>query len=187
MIVIPGLWYYDIRNRLNFLRVPAAPACLEFARLSRLPDLAYDLRDHLPDLVGRLERTEARHGSRVGEVPGVLGEADEIADRRIRGPYASKRRTRRARPERPAAGTPDVGQRVDRFERRQRGEVEFRLGFRGGLRRRLRLRGRLLRLLAFAATSVGGNRRRSATLSPLVPAIAGTSACQKFGCPLSRS
>ena len=41
----------------------------------------------------RRKVTEARHRVRVGEVPGVLGEPDEVADRRIGRPHASKRRT----------------------------------------------------------------------------------------------
>ena len=81
-------------NHSNFLRFSIATrSSLRHCGCADLSDLIDDPRDHPADLVGRLERTETRHRVRVGEVPRVLRKADEIADRRIGCPDASKRRT----------------------------------------------------------------------------------------------
>lgn len=57
-------------------------------------DTANDpLKERCQLLLGTVERTKARHGVRVVEVPCVFRKPDEVADRRIGLPSATKRRT----------------------------------------------------------------------------------------------
>ena len=88
-------------------------------------------------------------GNAVGivEIPPVLDQADEVADRRIGRPSATKRRTREIRRNPRFEKGANIGFRADRFDRRQAGGIER--GLRGRLFRFIRRRrssGGVLRL-----------------------------------------
>ena len=57
-----------------------------------LTELPHGLGNELANVVGGFERSEPRHGGGIGEVPLVLGNADEIANRRVGRPDAPQRR-----------------------------------------------------------------------------------------------
>ena len=68
----------------------------------------------------------------VVEVPGIFRQADEVADGRIGGPRAAKRRTRQIRRNAGPQKGADVGLRGDRFDRRQAGEDRTAASAAGG-------------------------------------------------------
>ena len=111
----------------------AAAGCSTAASaLGRLFTVAENLRHQLLDVGARRQRAEPRHRGRIGEVPVVLGEPLEVADRGIGRPRAAKRRTGKLRRHARREEGADVGRRRDRIERRQAREIEF--GLRRGCR-----------------------------------------------------
>src|SRR4029077_8883998 len=74
----------------------------------------------------QLERAESRHAVGFGEVPLVLGKADEIADGGISAPRASKCRTGQFLRNTGREEGADVACRRNRFDRRQGRGIEGR-------------------------------------------------------------
>ena len=86
------------------------------------------------------QRTKPGHAVRRIEVPGILGEADEVADRRIGGPGATKGRPDEVRRHPRGEKGPNVGSGADRLDRRQVPADTRRFccgGRKGRIRRRL--------------------------------------------------
>src|SRR5262245_14910088 len=67
-------------------------------------------------LIAGLEWAKARDGARVGEIPLVLGNADEIANGRVAGPGAPQRRLGQLRGHAGAQEGADVATRGDGFD-----------------------------------------------------------------------
>ena len=86
------------------------------------------LRQQAGDVLARRHRAEAGHAVRIVEVPRILDQADEVANCRIGGPSATKRRTRELRRNAGFEERADVGFGADRFDRRQAGGIERSLG-----------------------------------------------------------
>ena len=86
------------------------------------------LRQQTADVLAHRHRPKAGHAMRIVEVPRVLDQPDEVANRRIGGPGATKRRTREVRRNSGFEKRADVGFRRDRFDRRQAGRIERSLG-----------------------------------------------------------
>ena len=85
------------------------------------------VRNHLPDVIrGGIQRAKTRQVRSGGEVVLIFSDLNEVADRRIGGPRAAKRRTGQISRHALLQEQPDVGFRCDRFERRQRRNVECR-------------------------------------------------------------
>ena len=79
-----------------------------------LHDASEDAADECVDLLGRIvQRTEAMHGVRIVEVPGVLSQPDEVPDCRVGRPGATKRRTAQLLRNTFAQKGGDVGGSVD--------------------------------------------------------------------------
>ena len=115
------------------------------------------LRQQTADVFAHWHRPKARYAVGIVEVPVVLDQADEVANRRIGGPSATKRRTREIRRARRVwrkARMSVFG--ADRFDRRQAGGIEWRPR-RGRLRPRSPARRRRVWRASFAL-----GRRRSA-------------------------
>ena len=96
-------------------------------RLDAAPSFPIAWATSSPNVVGGLERTEARHGGGIGEVPLVLGDADEIANGGIGRPGAPQRRLGQVRRHARLQEGADVAAGRDGLDRRQARRIERRL------------------------------------------------------------
>ena len=84
------------------------------------PRLAQELSRQLADFV-QTQRTKAGDPVQAIEIPSILRQADEVADRRIGCPGPAKRRARQVQRYSRRKEWLDVRSALDRLDRRQRG------------------------------------------------------------------